>query len=237
MRTVIRDERGFTLVEMLVGMMTSLIVLGAILMLVQVAVKNQSQTAERVAADQRGRPAMTKILDRLHAACVAPLMTPVREGSDDDTLILLSKAGSAAVVTPNRYVIGISGTGLSESVYAPTGGEAPEWTFASTPKSTTQIVDGVGPAAVGEPPETVPIFRYYAYEDADKDGVIETVPLKTPLNKTDASRTVRVDVAFTINPPQSGPRAPEAAIALTDSATLRIEPASEDSAQVNMPCV
>ena len=83
----------------------------------------------------------------------------------------------------------------------------------------------------------MPIFRYYAYEDADKDGVIETVPLKTPLSKTDASRTVRVDVAFTINPPQSGPRAPEAAIALTDSATLRIEPASEDSAQVNMPCV
>ena len=120
---MIRDERGFTLVEMLVGMMTSLIVLGAILMLVQVAVKNQSQTAERVAAEQRGRPAMNKILDRLHAACVAPLMTPVREGSDDDTLILLSKAGSAAVVTPDRYVIGISGTGLSESVYAPTGGK------------------------------------------------------------------------------------------------------------------
>ena len=37
MRAMIRDERGFTLVEMLVGMMTSLIVLGAILMLVQVA--------------------------------------------------------------------------------------------------------------------------------------------------------------------------------------------------------
>ena len=109
---MIRDERGFTLVEMLVGMMTSLIVLGAILMLVQVAVKNQDRTAERVAADQRGRPAMNKILDRLHAACVAPLMTPVKEGSDDDTLILLSKAGSAAVVTPDRYVIGLNGTGL-----------------------------------------------------------------------------------------------------------------------------
>ena len=53
----------------------------------------------------------------------------------------------------------------------------------------------------------MPIFRYYAYEDANKDGVIETVPLKTPLSKTDASRTVRVDVAFTINPPESGPKA------------------------------
>jgi type II secretory pathway pseudopilin PulG len=234
---MIRDERGFTLVEMLVGMMTSLIVLGAILMLVQMAVKNQDRTAERVAADQRGRPAMNKILDRLHASCVAPLMTPVREGSDDDTLIVLSKAGSAAVVTPDRYVIGLNGTSLTESVYAPTGGEPPEWTFATTPSATTSIVNGVGPAALGEPAKVVPIFRYYAYEDADKDGKVETVALKTPLSKTDASRTVRVDIAFTIDPPQGGPSASEEEVALSDSATLRIEPASEDTAQVNMPCV
>ena len=98
-------------------MMTAMIVLASILMLVQVAVKNADRTAERVAADQRGRPAMNKILDRLHASCVAPLMTPVKEGSDDDTLILLSKAGSAAILTPNRYVIGLNGTALTETVY------------------------------------------------------------------------------------------------------------------------
>jgi type II secretory pathway pseudopilin PulG len=234
---MIRDERGFTLVEMLVGMMTTLIVLGAILMLVQVAIKSQDRTAERVAADQRGRPAMDRILDRLHASCVAPLMTPVREGSDDNTLILLSKSGSEALMTPDRYVIGLKEGALTESVYEPTGGEPPEWTFASTASSTKQIVNGVGQAAVGEPAEVVPIFRYYAYEDANHDGVIETVPLKTPLSETDASRTVRVDVAFTMKPPESGPAAAESAIVLSDSATLRIEPASEDSAQVNMPCV
>ncbi|HEY7256432.1 MAG TPA: prepilin-type N-terminal cleavage/methylation domain-containing protein [Solirubrobacterales bacterium] len=233
---MIRDERGFTLVEMLVGMMTAMVVLAAILMLVQLAVKSQDQTAERVAADQRGRPAMNKILDRLHATCVAPLMTPVKEGSDDNTLILLSKDGSEALMTPDRYVIGLTGTSLTESVYAPTGGEPPEWTFASTPSKTTQIVEGVGPAAIGEPPEVVPIFRYYAYEDADHDGVIETVPLKTPLSKTDASRTVRVDIAFSVRPAGGEGNAFDA-VALTDSATLRIEPASEDSAQVNMPCV
>ena len=198
---MIRDERGFTLVEMLTGMMMSLIVLGTILMLVQLAVKNQDRTAERVAADQRGRPAMAKILDRLHAACVSPNMTPVREGSDDDTLIVLSKAGEEAVVTPDRYVIDLEGTNLTEKVYPPSGGVAPEWTFAAAPTSTTRIVKGIGQATVGSPPEAVPIFRYYAYEDANKDGVIETVRLTTPLSKIDAGKTVRVDIAFKMNPP------------------------------------
>ncbi|MGC1850895.1 MAG: prepilin-type N-terminal cleavage/methylation domain-containing protein [Solirubrobacterales bacterium] len=235
--SAVSDEHGYTLIELLVGVMLSLLVLGAILTVVQVAVTNQDRTAERVAANQRGRPVMTRIIDRLHSACVAPKMTPVRAGSDDDSLIVLSKAGSAAVLSPDRYVIGLEGGALTEAVYPYASGEAPEWTFAQTPGASTVLVDGIGAAAVGEPPQAVPLFRYYAYEDVDKDGKIETVPLGTPLSEETAARTVRVDVAFSVAPPSGTVKDPEGAIALTDSATLRIEPASEDSAQVNLPCV
>ena len=134
-------------------------------------------------------------------------------------------------------MIRLSGTGLSERSYAPTGGEPPEWTFASTPASTTRIVNGIGPAAVGEPPQVVPIFRYYAYEDADEDGAIETVPLKTPLSKTDASQTVRVDVAFTVVPPIAAPGHPKRRSPLPIRRRCGSNRPSEDSAQVNMPCV
>ena len=231
------NERGYTLIELLVGMTLSLLVLGAIFTVVQAAVTNQDRTAERVAANQRGRPAMTRIIDRLHSACVAPKMTPVRVGSDDDLLIVLSKAGSAAVLTPDRYEIALDGDALTETMYSPTGGEAPKWTFSETPASSMVLVDGIGGAAVGSPSQPVPLFRYYAYEDANKDGKIETVPLGTPLTEETAARAVRVDVAFSVTPPSGTVKDPEGAIALTDSATLRIEPASEDSAQVNLPCV
>lgn len=230
------DEHGYTLIELLVGAMLSIVVLGAILTVVQVAVRNQDRTAERVAANQRGRPAMTRIVDHLHTACVAPKMTPVREGSDDDSMILLAKAGSAAILTPDRYVIGLDGGSLVETVYPPTGGEAPEWTFSETPSRSIALIDRVGAAAVGEPSQPVPLFRYYAYEDANKDGKIETVQLSAPLDADEAARTVRVDVAFSVAPTGGTVQDPGAAIALTDSATLRIEPASEDSAQVNLPC-
>lgn len=235
--TLMSDEQGYTLIELLVGAMLSLVTLGAIFTVVQVAVGNQDMTAERVAANQRGRPAMTRIIDRLHAACASAGLAPVQVGSDDDSMILLSKAGSAAVPTPDRYVIGLSGESLAEAVYPATGGEAPDWTFATTPSATFQMIDRVSPAEVGDPPVEVPLFRYYAYEDANDDGEVETVLLDAPLDEAEAARAVQVDVAFTVPPPGGTTQDPNGAIALTDSATLRIEPASEDSAQVNLPCV
>ncbi len=49
---------------------------------------------------------------------------------------------------------------------------------------------------------------------------------------------MQVDIAFTVGrrAPKDRPT-PSSNVTLTDAATLRIEPASEDSAEVNLPCV
>lgn len=231
----VSGERGYTLVELLVAMTVSLIVLGAIMTIVQVATRQQDRVAEQVAANQRARPAMTRIIDRLHSACVSPGLAPVQEGSDGDTLILLSKASEAVSPIPDKYVYSLSPEGvLSETVYPGTGGEPEEWTFGS-PSEPRQVLDAVSAAEVGKPPESVPVFRYYAYEG----GEVSETPLPTSpegLSEEDAARTVQVDVAFTAAPNASSTN-PSLPIAVTDSATLRIEPASEDSAEVNRPCV
>jgi prepilin-type N-terminal cleavage/methylation domain-containing protein len=230
----VSGERGYTLVELLVAMTASLVVLGAILTIVQVSTHQQDRVAEQVAANQRARPAMTRIIDRLHSACVSPGLAPVQEGSDGDTLILLSKAGEAVSPIPDKYVYSLSEGVLSETVYPGTGGEPGEWTFGS-PSEPRQVLDGVSAAEVGEPPESVPVFRYYAYEG----GEVSDTPLPTSpegLSETNAARTVQVDVAFTAAPNASSTN-PSLSLAVTDSATLRIEPASEDSAEVNRPCV
>jgi hypothetical protein len=228
----VRDERGYTLIELMIGAMVSLVVLGAILAMVQVATGNQNRVAQHVYANQRGRPAMDRIVDRLHAACVSPGLAPVRAGSSNSSMIVYSKSGSAVNPTPNKYVIELAGGKLTETVALGGGTEPSNWTFGSA-SSPVQLVDGVGAAQIGEPPASVPLFRYYAYEG----GHVATMPLETPLNEERAAKTVQVNIAFTVAPSAAASAVPGASVTLSDSATLRIEPASEDSAQVNLPCV
>jgi hypothetical protein len=226
----VRDEGGYTLIELLVGSMVSLVILAAILAMVQVATGDQNRVVQHVYAGQRGRPAMNQIVDRLHSACVSPGLAPVREGSTETSLVVYSKSGSAVSPTPNRYVISLSEGKLKETVALGSGTEPSNWTFG-TASAPVQLIDGVGTAEVGEPPAAVPLFRYFAYEE----GHVATTPLAVPLSKEDASKTVQVDIAFTVGPSAAAGSA--AALTMTDSATLRIEPASEDSAQVNLPCL
>jgi prepilin-type N-terminal cleavage/methylation domain-containing protein len=226
------DEQGFTLVELLIGSAVSLVVLGAILAMVQVAARSEDRLTEQVYANQRARPAMNRIVDRLHSACVSPGLAPVRPESTESKLILYSKSSSAVNPAPNRYVFELAGGKLTETTAVGTGTEPSNWSFG-TASSPLRLLDGVTAAKVGEPPTSTPLFRYYAYEE----GHVATSPLPVPLSAEDAARTVQVDIGFSVGPRSAGSAYSGVPIAVTDSATLRIEPASEDSAQVNLPCV
>jgi Tfp pilus assembly protein PilW len=226
------DERGYTLIELLVGSVVSLVILGAILAMVQVATGDQNRVAQHVYANQRGRPVMDRIIDRLHAACVSPGLAPVRPESSESSMILYSKSGSAVNPTPNRYVISLAAGKITETVEAGSGTEPSNWTFGAA-SSPVQLVDGVSTAKIGEPPASVPLFRYYAYEG----GHVASTPLPIPLSPENAAKVVQVNVAFAVAPSAAASAEPSATITLSDAATLRIEPASEDSAQVNLPCV
>ncbi len=228
----VRDEGGYTLIELLVGTVVSLVVLGAIVMMVQVATGNQSRVSDHVIANQRGRPAMNRLIDTLHSACVSSGLAPVLEGSDEDTLIVLSKASSAVSPVPDKYTFSFTEGALTQSVTPGTGGEPGKWTFGAQGSATT-LLDGVGTAEAGEPPEAVPVFRYYAYEG----GQVAGAPLAIPLNKERAETVVQVNIAFTVAPRAGAVADPSAVVTLTDAATLRIEPASEDSSETNLPCV
>jgi Prokaryotic N-terminal methylation motif len=228
----LKSERGYTLVELLVGMMVSLVVLGAIMAMVQVATGNQNRVSEHVIANQRGRPAMNRIIDLLHSACVSPGLAPIQESSTDSSMTFLSKSGSAVNPTPNKYVFSLAAGRLTETMALGSGLEPSKWTFA-TPSAPRLLVDGLSTAQVGEPPATVPLFRYFAYEG----GQVSATSLPTPLSKTNAAKVVQVNVAFRVAPRAGATANPSSLVTLSDAATLRIEPASENSAEVNLPCV
>jgi hypothetical protein len=221
------------MVELMVGTMAFFAVFSAIVMMIQVSTHNQARVAGRVYANQRARPVMTNIIDALHSACVAPGVAPIAEGSTSTSMTFISKPGETVAPTPDRRVLTFTGNTLTQQIYPATGGAAPNWTFSGTPSSNRTLIVGVGQGNVGDPPTLVPYFRYYDYTG----GQVSAAPLAVPLTATTAPRVVMVNVTFAASPsgiPTSDTKAP---ITLSDSAILRLEPASEDSSEVNLPCV
>jgi hypothetical protein len=219
---LMKDESGMTVAELVMTIPIFLIVFTAILMMVQVATHNQDRVAKRVAVNQRARPELNRLMDQLHSACVAPAVAPILDGSSSNQLIFISKPGSAVSPNPDKHVVTLSGGTLTESVYPYASGSAPDWVYAETPSSTRQLLTGVSSPA---------LFSYYKYEG----GQVSTTPLPPPLDEGEAATTVQVAISFTYS--TGAGTDPNAPITLADSATLRLEPASEDTSEVNLPCV
>jgi prepilin-type N-terminal cleavage/methylation domain-containing protein len=232
----VRDESGFTFMEMLVTMAAGTIVTSIVVMITSVALHNQDRIARRVDANQRGRPVMTRMIQELHSACVAPRIAPILSGgtsgatSTGSSISFLSQPGSAVSPTPDKHVITLSGTTLSESVYPAISGTAPgPWTFSPTASLTRQLLTNVtAPSGV--------MFRYFAFVN----GQLSTTSLPTSpsLSATDAAHTAIVSISFASSPTGGASNFdPNSPISFTDSADLRLEAAGQYPNQDNLPCV
>lgn len=220
------DESGFSLVELLITIIIFLVVFTAILMMTTVATHNQDRIAKRVAANQRARPVMTRVMDALHSACVGPRVAPVLTGSSGTSIRFVSKTGSEVNPTPDLRVITLTGTTLSEQVYPATGGTSPGWTFSGTPsQSRTLLTDVSAPSGV--------VFRYYDFVN----GQLSTTPLAAPLSSTNAARTAHVSVTFTAAPSGGASSLDsKSPITVSDSADLKLESAGQELGQEDPPC-
>ena len=232
LRTIGSDERGVSLAEMLMGMFVFAIVFGAILTMVEAAMHNQDRVAKRVYANQKARPALTGIIDSLHSSCVAPGIAPVLVGSTGNSITFLSEFGDDVSPIPDKRTIYMDGSAIKEIVEPGLSGAPGSWSFgpASSPRT---LIEGVSLGSVGSPAVSPPLFRYYKYVS----GQIDTTPLAVPLDAERSAITVLVEVAFAVSPGGTPSSDPTSKVTLTDSTTLRLEPASEDSAERNLPCV
>lgn len=150
----LRSEQGITLMETLVAMLTGIIVLGALLAILEISLKQETRTTDRVQADQIGRTAMNNIIDELHSSCIgfgstaiqAPKTTPTSPlaASGPANLWFLSAYGNASSgeadmtsVTEhdiNWTSTGTSNTGqplgtLTDYAFPSSGGKPGSWTF------------------------------------------------------------------------------------------------------------
>lgn len=161
-----RQEHGFTLIELLVTMVAGIVVLSALYTILDVTLRQTSNTFTRLDSTGRSNAILAGIENELHSACVAEGETPIQGGangtqvSDGNDLVFLSQYGTSASPTPVEHKITYSpSTGqLTDSTYTTTGGQSPDWTFGTTSSSSKILLTNVTQNG------STPVFQYFAYE-------------------------------------------------------------------------
>ena len=171
---IAREERGTTLIETLVAIVTGLVVLAALFAILEVSLRQSVRLSSVAQASQLGRTAMNHVVDELHSTCVAQGASPIEAESSENKLILVNGYGEA----PEVANVGTASTGgrkdeiiwspvaetLVDKTYYATGGSASAgYTFSSTASPAGGTIIGEHIAQVEEAKKKVPIFRYYAY--------------------------------------------------------------------------
>lgn len=207
----LRDDRGLTLIELLVSMLMATIVIGALFTILQIATEQTTLVSDRVQTNQLGRTAMTRIVDELHSACLAAGFAPIQANSSENELIFKNAYSSEAVI-PNAKEAKTAGTGafehqivwspsaktLTDYTYKSTSGEGSEFKFPEITSNHSNATPTTGVLLASNVTQTeeknakgetvkVPIFKYYTYykestsSSTTPDGTLNLVTEYLPL--------------------------------------------------------
>lgn len=214
-----REERGFTLIETLVAMVTGVIVTGALFAILQFSVEQTSRISQVAQATQTSRVSMTHIVDELHSACLTTGFAPVKEGSSMTNLIFWNGYSEEAEV-PSVYTTKGGSTGkktegarkdsieyveasgyLLDKTWLSVGTESNgEYQPSATP-STMRLSEHVSPAKWLNPvtkKEEASIFRYYEYAPTSSLGTTEAAATLKEINLT-AGKTLTKEQAAKVS--------------------------------------
>jgi hypothetical protein len=188
----LRDPRGFTLVETLVAIVTGIVVTGALFAILEVSLHQTARAGDVVQASQFGRSTMTRMVDELRSACLAPEFAPVQASSTPSQLVFRNTYSEKAVptsATEHKIVWNEkAGKGtlptekanaLVDFAFPSNGGTWPEFTYSKTesPSGGTLIGENITQPENAKK-ELLPIFQYYKYATAA--GAVESgVPVGT----------------------------------------------------------
>jgi prepilin-type N-terminal cleavage/methylation domain-containing protein len=257
LRAGARNERGFTLIEVLVAMVAAIVVTAAMGALVVTSVHFSSNLTNRVDANQQGRTAMARITQALNSSCVSSQVAPILATSfsgvstvSDATHVFFYTAyaptGSTASnvtdvpnINPSLAEVYLSGGQLLETIFPYASGSAPSatnstpWTFTMTGSNVKTITLMPAAAASLVSGATGPVFKYYGYSATG--GTLQSSSFTTPLSATNAANTSEVSINFQALP-TSGYSAQNRGSDISDSVVLRLNPASAATGATNIPC-
>lgn len=199
MLTTVRDDRGFTLPEVLISGTLGVVVMLAAFQIMDTAVQTQSDASARVESVQAGRDVMNRI------GRVIRSQTCLGDGNPAITAASPSSLQLTTSIGPERLNPGYQPLQRRTLTYDPTqrtitettveGVGAPPgtaWTGASSSRVIAERVRLDG---------STPVFRYYALQGNPARPTLEINPgagLTLPGGKADLAKIVRVDVNFLV---------------------------------------
>ncbi len=196
-RTRLADERGFTLIEMLVTT-----VIGLTVLLVTFTVFDSSLTAQlriddRTDSVARGRTAMEQIVQQLRSqVCLGPGLPAIAAG-DDSSITFYADLADTTFIPQQRDLVFAGGT-ITESDYdGVASGGSPPFTFPNAPTRVREITDAVAQSTDGAG-VPIPFLTYYSFDNQVPPQ--PTNQLATPLSDSDRAQVVQVRVSFNALP-------------------------------------
>jgi hypothetical protein len=249
-RRVSRDERGVSLIETIVAMVSGLVLLGAMFSILEVSLHQSTRLTDVAQATQLGRNTMTRVVDELHSACISPGFTPIQEGSNSKEMTVISAYSENATigaesVRKDKIVWSEAAKTLTDTRYQGNGGEWPKYTFPEKATAVTRVGESVTQAE-NEKKEKLPIFRYYAYAakagtgtSAPSSALNEAEPLtgegEKGLSAKEAKTAASVLVSFRTAPP-SGSTQASRSIDLSSQVTFAFSAPSSEASIKDGPC-
>jgi type II secretory pathway component PulJ len=243
----LRNEDGFTLMEMLTAITIAMIVSLAAFSLLEFAIKRTGEVDQRVDATQRGRAIMDTVTRQLRSqVCLSPVISAMATRAGDVTND--NSATFYADFTDGANVNAKPPADLHKLAYDPITRTMTDTTYTTTWDKTTTPWTPVVPAAPSKtrviatdivPDDTTPIFTYYAYPaPAVPPPAVPPIPSPTerlapvgaggvPL--ADLARVARIDVTFRALPSRAKTTTSPAQVLFQDQVYVRAADPNDDA--------
>jgi prepilin-type N-terminal cleavage/methylation domain-containing protein len=194
------DNRGFTLMELVVAMSLGMIVLLAAFTVIDRSFKTNKEIVDRTDALSRGRITLELMTRQIRSMTCAGQNTPIALGSDYE-VDFYGYMGDPTVGSTlpqlHKLVYDSASKTLTSTDYAVTSVDTTPPTVSATPiKPTKTLLTNVVPTTAG-----APIFTYFTYDAGATQGTGTFSQLGPgTLSSIDRPRVVKVVINFLTRP-------------------------------------
>jgi hypothetical protein len=217
----LRQEEGFTVMEVLIATLVGFVVLAASMGLLESTVKLNTGVMGKTDAMQRGRLAMDKITQQLRSqVCLDLDNAAILTGATADSVTFYADFSSADGKKPpeKRTLTFDSAKGtITTQIYKTTVLKPLPTSYPASPSAIDPTLENVV-AAKNTAGADLPFLTYYAYQTVN--GHPEpTQVLSPPLSKAAAARVARIDINFMARP--TGAKNNKQAVSVSDQIIAR----------------